>query len=429
MASRLIRRLALLGPLLLPAGGALATCVQSVAQDRGMARSETYAPVKAGHRYVVAIGINSYANWPKLQTAVNDATGFAKLLETNFGYEAAVPPLTEKDATRDRIHALIEDSLRGKLKPEDDLVIFFAGHGTTRTDDVGGVKTEVGFLVPFEADGPAAERWSTYLDVDEFLREVSSLPARHILVILDSCHSGLALGQSFGGSRGAERYSQDMGGNVARKVIASAQGKQTASDHGPIPGHSLFTGLMMQGLMKGEVDGYHQGFFTASQLGLYVQVKVGAFEGSRQTPMFGHFYRDNDGELVLPTTPGGKIPESVAGADQPKDTTVPRGTEAPAPRSAPPSDAKAALEDLEVRLDGLSSRATAASTGVDNMRRTMQQSGMNLRLDVVEEQTSMKGNLAKAQSALQAHDAERASRFADLTEADLVKLEKFLGRR
>jgi hypothetical protein len=34
-------------------------------------------------------------------------------------------------------------------------------------------------------------------EVEELLRTISSLPAGHILVILDSCHSGMALGSKF----------------------------------------------------------------------------------------------------------------------------------------------------------------------------------------------------------------------------------------
>ena len=80
----------------------------------------------------MAIGINDYMNWPKLTTAVSDAVGFADLLHTQFGYEFIEPALTEKSATRQAIESLIDDDLRAKLKPENDLVIFFAGHGTTR---------------------------------------------------------------------------------------------------------------------------------------------------------------------------------------------------------------------------------------------------------------------------------------------------------
>ena len=125
--------------------------------------------------------------------------------------------------------------------------------------------------------------------MEELLRTISSLPAAHILVILDSCHSGMALGNKFSTSRDDTRFQRDMLVKVSRKVIASAQGDQLAADSGPLPNHSLFTGLMIQGLTDGKADSYGEGFVTSSQLGAYAQHEVGVAAGSKQTPLFGAF--------------------------------------------------------------------------------------------------------------------------------------------
>jgi hypothetical protein len=277
----------------------------SAAVSRGFQAQPVSEPSRHGHHYVVAIGIDHYESWPVLRTAVSDATGFAKLLTSQFGFEYAAEPLTEKSATRDNINSLIDDDLRGRLKPEDDLIIFFAGHGTTRDDKVGEETQSVGFLVPFEARGPGTnEHWSDYLNIEEFLRKVSSLPSEHILVVLDSCHSGMALGSKFTTSRAGTRFQADMLRKVSRKVITSAQGDQLAADNGPLPAHSLFTGLMMQGLMTGKADSYGQGFITSTQLGAFTQHEVGVQEGSKQTPLFGGFDLDGGGELIIPLGAG-----------------------------------------------------------------------------------------------------------------------------
>ena len=288
--------------------------------QRGFKTSAESEQTRHGHHYVVAIGIDHYQSWPVLGTAVSDATGFAKLLTGEFGFEYAVEPLTEQSATRDSINALIDDDLRNRLKPEDDLVIFFAGHGTTRDDKVGAQVQSVGFLVPYEARAPGInEHWSDYLNIEEFLRKVSSLPPEHILVVLDSCHSGMALGSKFTRSRADTRFQQDMLRKVSRKIITSAQGDQLAADTGPLAGHSLFTGLMMQGLTTGSADSFGQGFITATQLGAYTQHEVGVHEGSRQTPLFGGFDLDDGGELIIPlgagtaTTTTGSAAERAAG--------------------------------------------------------------------------------------------------------------------
>jgi hypothetical protein len=291
--------------------------------QRGLQALPSQVQTTHGRHYVVVIGIDHYQNWPVLGTAVSDATGFAKLLTSQFGFEYAVEPLTEQGATRDSINSLIDDDLRNRLKPEDDLVIFFAGHGTTRNDKVGDEIQSDGFLVPFEAHAPAInEKWSDYINIEEFLRKISSLPSEHILVILDSCHSGMALGSKFTTSRGDTRFEQDVTNKVSRKVITSAQGDQLAADSGPLAGHSLFTGLMMQGLMTGQADSFRQGFITSTQLGAYTQHAVGMQEGSRQTPLFGSFDLDGGGELLIPLGAGAAPSADTSGKQASALTTL-----------------------------------------------------------------------------------------------------------
>ncbi len=309
--------------------------------SRGVAATDAASQPRQGHRYIAVIGIDHYEHWPVLETAVSDATGFAGLLTQRFGFEYAADPLTEKNATRAGIDALIDDELRSKLKPEDDLILFFAGHGTTRVDRVGSGTQTMGFLVPYEARAAGAdEHWSDYLDIEEFLRTVSTLPPQHILVILDSCHSGVALGSRFNPSRGDVRFQQDLTQRVSRTVIASAGSDQLAADVGPVPNHSLFTGLMMQGLLTGEADSYGQGFVTANQLGAYAQHAVGVAAGSKQTPRFGGFDLDDGGDLIIPLD-----------AARAKDGAEPAGSSAAGPAHLPALSAAMAAAPNEIDVD------------------------------------------------------------------------------
>ncbi|MEI9968194.1 MAG: hypothetical protein WDM87_06050 [Terracidiphilus sp.] len=87
------------------AGGAKPAGTQASGAQRGFQPENPDEPAaKNGHQYIVAIGIDHYENWPILSTAVSDATGFAKLLTTKFGFEYAVEPLTEKAATGESDH-------------------------------------------------------------------------------------------------------------------------------------------------------------------------------------------------------------------------------------------------------------------------------------------------------------------------------------
>lgn len=264
-----------------------------------VARVVSSSPSKQGNSIIATIGINKYQYWPQLTNAVNDAIGFQQVLVDKLGFAAPIDPLLEEQANKASIIALVEDYLREVLKEEDNLVLFFAGHGHTRVDKAGG-KTigETGFLVPVEARGPK-EYWSDYIQIDQFLQLVSRLPARHILLVLDSCHSGFALGEAMKGFRSSIKYEQDLGSRISRKVITSARREQFALDGGPIPGHSLFTGTLIDGLNWGKADLDSNGLITSSELGLFIQQKVGQASEAAQTPDFGSFYIDDRGEMII----------------------------------------------------------------------------------------------------------------------------------
>ncbi|HEY9833847.1 MAG TPA: caspase family protein [Stenomitos sp.] len=255
-------------------------------------------PVKQGRSLVVTIGINEYVHWQKLKNAVQDAIGLQQTLIDKLGFSAPIPPLLNEVATKAAIASLIEDRLREELQEDDNLVLFFAGHGHTRVDKVGDRVEEIGFIVPVEARG-LKEVWADYIEIEPLLKSIGRLPARHILVILDSCHSGFALGEAMRIYKSANRYEKDLSSRISRKVITSARREQLALDGGPIPGHSLFTGTLVDGFNWGKADLDGNGLITSSELGLFIQQKVGQASESRQTPDFGSFYLDDRGEMVI----------------------------------------------------------------------------------------------------------------------------------
>ncbi len=273
---------------------------------RGVRGVEEEANIDSSGRYVVAvIGIDNYKYWPKLDNAVQDAVGTAELLVDKFGFTELVPPLLNESATKENIEGLVEDKLRRLLKEDDNLLLLFAGHGHTRVASVGGSSVETGYLVPVGAGIGVEERWSRYIEIDSLLREVATLPARHILVLLDSCHSGFALSGIKDKTRaGLPRYEASLRDKLSRRVVTSARRYQEALDSGPVAGHSLFTGSLVVGLDQSLADLDDSEFVTSSEIGLFLQQTVGRYSDSRQTPDFGSFDLDDRGEMVIPISLG-----------------------------------------------------------------------------------------------------------------------------
>lgn len=165
-----------------------------------------------GRNIVTVIGIDSYEHWPQLNNAVSDSLGALKLFTEKLGFTAPVEPLFDKNATRQAIEALVRDRLAAELQNDDSLVLFFAGHGHTQTNEVGLKSIETGYLVPVQAQ---RDRYSDYLKIDSLLEDISKLAAKHVLVILDACYAGFALGSAMKIYRSAVRYEADLGGRVS----------------------------------------------------------------------------------------------------------------------------------------------------------------------------------------------------------------------
>ena len=280
--------------LQLPEFGQSRTFVQVNADARPTAR--------LGKSYVLAIGIDEYADnaWPRLRNAVNDAKNFASALHDSFGFKLLQPVMVNADANKDAIMTAIEHTAAALL-PEDQIVVFYAGHGHLRTVMVGGNPARIGYIIPYNSRSPDTTHWEDYIDVSSLLKSLAVLPSSHVLLILDSCNSGIALAPTdFTHARaGVSSYEQSMVNRISRKVITSAAVDQTAADNGPIPDSSLFTGIFEQAIRTRKADIFQSGFITGSQFGFYVSREVSNATGSRQTPEFGTFLYDEDGEVIF----------------------------------------------------------------------------------------------------------------------------------
>jgi len=139
-------------------------------------------------QWAVIIGIDSYPGAP-LQYAVRDARAMeAVLLRMGFAKERIIT-LFDREATKKNILDILTKQLSTRLKPEDGLVVFFAGHGIT--SELHG--QTVGYWVPIDADTSRSDSCISMLLLSE---AVNQLPCKHVLVLVDCCYSGFALQRS-----------------------------------------------------------------------------------------------------------------------------------------------------------------------------------------------------------------------------------------
>ncbi|MDT0618799.1 caspase family protein [Salinisphaera sp. P385] len=133
-----------------------------------------------GQYYALVIGNRDYVSIQDLDTPITDAQAIASLLESKYGFQ--VERLI--DADRLTIMKTI-NSLHGKLDDNDNLLIYYAGHGSLV--DLG--QRDVGYWLPTNADPPPDDsRWVP----NEFITgHLGRFNAKRVLVIADSCYGGL----------------------------------------------------------------------------------------------------------------------------------------------------------------------------------------------------------------------------------------------
>ena len=270
---------------------ALLTPLIAPASQRGLAiepQSGTAGPWGSYHALI--IGINDYAKWPRLQTAVKDATVIKETLITRYGFKADNVILrTDHQASRLQIIADLR-YLAQSMGKHDNLFVYYAGHG--QLDDFTGD----GYWVPAEG---ALKNPGTWV-ANSYIKAVLSsekLQAKNVVVIADSCYSGSMLrgGPSLM-SLNDRRYKEKLAQKASlrsRQVISSG-GVEPVADGGA-EGHSLFAYYLIDALRKNdrEVIDLENLFHTR------VWTKVTEIGDQRpnvgrlKTPM------DQDGQFVL----------------------------------------------------------------------------------------------------------------------------------
>jgi len=243
--------------------------------------------------WAAIIGIDNYVNWQKLQYAVHDANGVKDLLVQKYNFKPDhIFTLFDQQATRESILSLLGDKLAdpNMVQREDRVLVFYAGHGATRKLASG---RELGYIIPVDADLSNYE--GSAISMTNFQDISEAIPAKHVLFVMDSCYSGLALTRGGGISFSTQNYLNEISRREAREMFTAGGADQQVADNGP-NGHSVFTWTLLQGL-DGRADLNGDGVITATELAAYVAPAVSAL--SHQTPAFGNLPGTEGGDFIF----------------------------------------------------------------------------------------------------------------------------------
>ena len=130
--------------------------------------------VSFGNYHALIIGNNSYQHLPLLKTAINDAQVVAQILQQDYGYNVQVL----LDASRANILLALE-KYRSLLTKDDNLLIYYAGHGWLDQ------KGDEGYWLPVDASENNTIYWISTSAITTYLKAIE---AKHIMIVADSCY-------------------------------------------------------------------------------------------------------------------------------------------------------------------------------------------------------------------------------------------------
>lgn len=229
---------------------------------------------KPGEKLAIIIASNQFASgddWPYLNNPLNDAMDVGDTLTNQYGYKVQYVLNKPKAEINKRLIELSKD-----LKEDDQLIIFFAGHG-----DYNDELLDDGFIVCTDSKPIAADPTrDSYLSFNGLSRIFNNLPSRQVMVLLDVCFGGTF------GDKVVKTVQSDKEVKVnpnepfvskklrlrTRRFISSG-GKNTVPDKDLSPqfaNHSPFAVLLLEALRTKGLNNY----LTSSQIYAMIQDKL-----------------------------------------------------------------------------------------------------------------------------------------------------------
>ncbi len=230
-----------------------------------------------GKYYAVIIGINKYKGvWPELKNAVNDAKCIEALLNSNYRFDEIIS-LYDADATRPNIISTLED-LNTKVKPEDNVFIYYSGHGEYKQG------MNKGYWVPVNATTKSTVDFISNSDIQTFMNGINS---KHTLLVSDACFSG----DIFRGStdelpfENSERYYKEVYKRKSRYALTSG-GIEPVADGGR-EGHSVFTYYLLNALKEQKNK-----YVTGGEI--FKAIEIPVTNNSEQRPVYSPIKNTGD---------------------------------------------------------------------------------------------------------------------------------------
>lgn len=174
------------------------------------------SPSSRGRNVLLLIAINDYEHFTPLSNAVKDALDFKTILLEKYAFESdQLIELINEEASKDQIIETFSQ-LKKQLKPQDNLIVYYSGHGDLDRD------IDESYWIPVDSRfGKSGD----YFPLSRLVKHIQSISTHHTLLLIDACFAGAFLVNRRRGFNALEK-------DPSRYVIASGR-KEFASDGQP----------------------------------------------------------------------------------------------------------------------------------------------------------------------------------------------------
>jgi hypothetical protein len=231
--------------------------------------------------YAIFFATDQYDNWNDLVNPIFDSRTLAKELAERYGFEVKVV----ENANQDMVFNTLREYATKNYKPQDQLFIFFAGHG--QYDDTFGE----GFVVATDSKKNDPGK-NSYISHNRLRSNIDNIKCEHIMLVMDVCFGGtfdpvLASNRNLYDEIDDKEFIVKKLTTRTRKFLTSGS-KEYVSDGTP-GSHSPFTVRFLEAL---KTSGGEDRLLTFSEVNIYMQ-KL------QTTPRFGSFGSDQAGSEFL----------------------------------------------------------------------------------------------------------------------------------
>ena len=187
-----------------------------------------------GQFHAVLLGNSEYESWPSLSTPDEDLLAVETVLREKYGFQTRT---VLNGGRREMLKAIYDVGQEASFG--DHVLIYYAGHGVIDRN------SDVAYWIPSDGGRDFAPDW---VSAQEVMNAFKTIPAKHLLLVADSCYSGKLLrGSAQSAPNATESVVRRLFQKKARVALTSG-GEEPVEDSASGSKHSVFAQAFLTSL-------------------------------------------------------------------------------------------------------------------------------------------------------------------------------------